>query len=122
MTFAACTYGSICTFDNMELTLSYDNVLVPGNAVGSQLDANGVVLLPGPPGSNTSAMNLYDNPPQLQYSILPANFPDGLQDLITAFNVTPAAVPGPTIGAGASSFILAILFVGWLLRRPAIFV
>jgi hypothetical protein len=30
---------------------------------------------------------------------------------------TPAAVPGPTVGAGASSFALATLFLGWLVRR-----
>jgi len=28
-----------------------------------------------------------------------------------------AAVPGPTVGAGASSFALAALFLGWLVRR-----
>jgi len=30
---------------------------------------------------------------------------------------TLAAVPGPTVGAGASSFPLAALFLGWLVRR-----
>jgi hypothetical protein len=28
-----------------------------------------------------------------------------------------ATVPGPTVGAGASSFVLAALFLGWLARR-----
>lgn len=29
----------------------------------------------------------------------------------------PSAVPGPTVGAGASSFVLAALLLGWLVRR-----
>ena len=34
------------------------------------------------------------------------------------FALSPAvAVPGPTVGAGASSFALAALFLGWLVRR-----
>ena len=31
--------------------------------------------------------------------------------------VTPAAVPGPIVGAGGSSFALAALFLGWFVRR-----
>jgi hypothetical protein len=31
--------------------------------------------------------------------------------------ITAAAVPGPTVGAGASSFALAALFLGWFMRR-----
>ena len=31
--------------------------------------------------------------------------------------LTAASVPGPTVGAGASSFALAALFLGWLARR-----
>jgi len=30
---------------------------------------------------------------------------------------SPAGVPGPTVGAGASSFALSALFFGWLVRR-----
>jgi hypothetical protein len=30
-----------------------------------------------------------------------------------------SAVPGPTVGAGASSFAFAALFLGWLVRRRA---
>jgi hypothetical protein len=29
----------------------------------------------------------------------------------------PVGVPGPTVGAGASSFALAALFLSWLVRR-----
>lgn len=32
-------------------------------------------------------------------------------------NVGGVPVPGPTVGAGASSFALAALFLGWLVRR-----
>jgi len=32
-------------------------------------------------------------------------------------NVSVSTVPGPTVGAGASSFALAALFLGWLVRR-----
>ena len=35
---------------------------------------------------------------------------------VQAFDPT-AAVPGPTLGAGASSFALAALFLGWIVRR-----
>ena len=31
--------------------------------------------------------------------------------------VNTAAVPGPTVGAGASSFALAAIFLGWIMRR-----
>lgn len=31
--------------------------------------------------------------------------------------ITPSAVPGPTVGGGASSLALAALFLGWLIRR-----
>jgi hypothetical protein len=36
-------------------------------------------------------------------------------ELITSGTIT--AVPGPTVGAGASSFALAAIFLGWLMRR-----
>jgi hypothetical protein len=36
------------------------------------------------------------------------------------FEIVPAAaVPGPTAGTGASSFVLAALFLGWFVRRRA---
>jgi hypothetical protein len=120
VTFATCTSGPICTLDGSIIT--YDNMLVPGNPIGSQLDSYGVALLPGPPGSNTAGITLYDNPSQLFYSFDANNDPNGFQDLSTAFNVTTAAVPGPTVGGGAASFALAALFLGWLVRRRTVFI
>jgi hypothetical protein len=35
------------------------------------------------------------------------------------FTVGVSEVPGPTLGAGPSSFVLAALFLGWLVRRRA---
>jgi len=45
--------------------------------------------------------------------------PDGIgtQPVAIEMTVTPAAVPGPTVGAGASSFALAALLLCWLVRR-----
>jgi hypothetical protein len=122
VTFAACTFGSICTLTNTDgnfANITYDNIVAPLNAIGSQLTAFGVALLPGPPGSNTTAINLYDSPSQLFYSFANDD-PNGFQDLSTAFNVTTAAVPGPTVGDGAASFALAALFLGWLVRRRTV--
>jgi hypothetical protein len=36
---------------------------------------------------------------------------------LDSVDLETAAVPAPEVGAGASSFALAALFLGWLMRR-----
>ena len=38
-------------------------------------------------------------------------------NILDNVSVSSVAVPGPTVGAGTSSFALAALFFGWLIRR-----
>jgi hypothetical protein len=42
---------------------------------------------------------------------------DSLTLVNSSVSISAAAVPGPTVGAGGSSFALAALFLGWLMRR-----
>jgi hypothetical protein len=41
----------------------------------------------------------------------------GTHELVSSVEIKVDAVPGPTVGAGASSFALAALFLGWFVRR-----
>jgi hypothetical protein len=50
---------------------------------------------------------------QIRGEFISFNEQEGIDNIM----LTTAAVPGPTVGAGASSFALAALFLGWLVRR-----
>jgi hypothetical protein len=43
--------------------------------------------------------------------------PYSVQNTFTDTVTIPAAVPGPEVGAGASSFALSALLLGWFVRR-----
>ena len=99
VTFAACaTPGSGCTFINSDgdgANLTYDNLLFPANAQGSQLDNNGIMLVPGPPGTLSLAINVFDGSSHEFYGYVT----NGNEDLTMPFNVTVAAVPEPATWA-----------------------
>jgi hypothetical protein len=113
VTFGACTYGSSCTLRNTDgagANLTYDNLLFPTNSIGSQLDSDGVVLLPGPPGSGTTAIGIWDSPSQAFYAYTSV----GNEDLTTPFNVLVAAVPEPSTWA---MMILGFCGIGFMAFR-----
>jgi hypothetical protein len=113
VTFGACTYGSNCTLTNTDgggANLTYDNLLFPANSIGSQLDGNGVVLLPGPPGSGTTAIGIWDSPSQSFYSYSGVGF----ENLTTPFNVVAAAAPEPSTWA---MMLLGFLGLGFMAYR-----
>jgi hypothetical protein len=56
-------------------------------------------------------------PPWFTFPTLPQTY-DYTNETLVISEFT-AAVPGPTVGTGASSFALAALFLGWLVRRRA---
>jgi hypothetical protein len=118
VTFGTC--ASLCTLVNTDgggTNLTYDNLLFPGNPIGSQLDSWGIVLLPGPPGSGSTAIGIWDAPSQSFYNYT-AN---GSENLTTPFNVSADAVPGPIAGAGLPGLIAACgaLFGWWRRKRKA---
>lgn len=141
--FAACTYLSTCVLNTPSgssdpnyppiIPIQYDNLIAPGNPIGYQLIGSGIALVAPsgasytdlPPGSGAAAISLSDPPSSLSstlfYSLDNNNDPYGFDPaLLTPFNVTLAPVPGPTVGAGLSSFVLAALFLGWFVRRRSI--
>jgi PEP-CTERM motif len=116
VTFATCA-STTCTLQNTDgggANLQYDNLLFSSNPIGSQLDGNGVVLNPGPPGSGASAIGLWDTPSQYFYSYLG----NGNSNLTTPFNVEPVsavtAVPEPSTWA---MMILGFVGVGFMAYR-----
>jgi hypothetical protein len=113
VTFATCAYGSTCTLTNTDgggANLSYDNLLFPGNSIGSQLDGNGIVLLPGPPGSGSTALGIWDGPSQSFYKYTDV----GYENLTTPFNVLAAAAPEPSTWA---MMILGFFGMGFMAYR-----
>lgn len=114
VTFATCaTPGVGCTFVNSDgagANTTYDNLLIPSNAIGSQLDNAGVMLVPGPPGTPSLAINVFDGPSHEFYSYLG----NGNEDLSTPFNVTVAAVPEPATWA---MMLIGFCGVGFLAYR-----
>jgi len=79
-------------------------------AEGGQFAFGGDLL--GVPSDQTSARFVFGNS-----SVDDIGPPDGNTQLI--LTTASAPVPGPTVGAGASSFALAALVLGWLVRRRA---
>jgi hypothetical protein len=95
--------GNVCTIQNSDLqggNISWDDLLYPANAPGSQLTNNGVVFVPGPPP--TLGINIWDGPSQEFYDYYS---PTGYENLSTPFTV--AATPEPTtlmlLGSGIAS-------------------
>jgi hypothetical protein len=116
VTFATCA-SATCTLQNTDshgANLTYDNLLFSSNPIGSQLDGNGVVLTPGPPGSGASAIGLWDTPSQYFYSYLG----NGYNNLTTPFNVEPvsavAAIPEPSTWA---MILLGFAGIGFMAYR-----
>ena len=121
-TIADTTYGTIsvtitpcatpnatCTVvntDNAGANLTYDDLLFPVNAPGSQLDDNGIVLSPGPAGTNY--IGIFDSPSQEFYNYST----NGYQNLTTPFTVTPfvAATPEPTSLVLVGSGLLGVYY------------
>lgn len=110
--FLPCsTPSDTCTLqnsDNAGANLQYDNLLFPSNPIDSQLDAYGIVLTPGPTGSGTFGLGVYNQPSQEFY----AYTHNGYQNLTTPFNVTPAAVaatPEPSSLALLGTGILGVI-------------
>lgn len=93
VTFAICSApGTTCTIVNSDgagANITYDNLLFANHTPGSQLDSDGVVLIPGVNG--TKGIEIYDSPSQEFYSY----GPNGFQNLTTPFTVTPLAVTTP---------------------------
>jgi hypothetical protein len=119
VTFQACATpgtgspGTGCTFVNSDgaaTDITYDNLLTPSNAIGSQLDNNGVELVPGPPGTPSLAINAFDGPSHEFYGF----FANGNEDLTTPFNVTVAAVPEPATWA---MMLIGFFGVGFMAYR-----
>ena len=52
-----------------------------------------------------------------QFGACPGNEPCFIGSLVSMSLTNLSAVPGPTVGAGASSFTFAALFLVWLVRR-----
>jgi hypothetical protein len=73
-------------------------------------------------GADTPLTVTFDNP-QLAFNgfTLTVSNLTGITTGDRSFQLTgtiaAAPVPGPTVGAGASSFAIAALFLGWLVRR-----
>lgn len=76
--------------------------LSPTSVLGSQLTASG--------GGN-AAFDISDP--------VTGNGSTSIQAFLTNMTISASAdaVPGPTVGGGASSFALAALFLGWFVRR-----
>jgi PEP-CTERM motif len=112
VTFASCGLGSNCTIPNSDGAggnVTFDNLLFPSNSIGAQLDNNGIALLPGPPGSGSTAIGIWDSPSQEFYNYSG----NGYENLTTAFNVT-AAVPEPSTWA---MMILGFCGLGFMAHR-----
>jgi hypothetical protein len=102
VTIDPCT--TVCTIQNSDGAggnVTWDDLLYPANAPGSELTNNGVVFVPGPPP--TLGINIWDGPSQEFYNF---SSPTGYESLSTPFTVA-AATPEPTslmlLGSGIAS-------------------
>ena len=120
-TDAAGTLKTLTSFGPGSYTLTFD---LGGNARGD-VDKTTVITL----GSFTTSITLASTDPYelhtLNFSTTTggqlsfADLASGNADIGNILdNVSLVAVPGPTVGAGASSFAFAALFA-WLVRRRA---
>jgi hypothetical protein len=97
-------------------TFTWDNVLFPSGV--QAFDRYGIAFVTG-----IDTYNVFDAIADTSggtlatpYGLIVAS--TGAETFGTG-TLTAAAVPGPTVGAGASSFAMAALFLGWFVRRRA---
>jgi hypothetical protein len=91
-------------------SLSFNPLAIPDNtinSIGSWQNSENIGFLGGLYDPNAAATYTFD---------LTLTNP-ATQGLVSSVEIKVAAVPGPTVGAGASSFALAAIFLGWLVRR-----
>lgn len=117
VTIAPCaTYddSNPCVIQNSDgggANITYDNLLYPGNSPADQLDSNGVVLTPGPQG--TQGIELWGSEdglsaPQFFFGYTPP-YTGGYDNLSTPFNVTPEPASFTLMGLGLAT----LGFVRW---------
>jgi hypothetical protein len=115
--------GTTPIFTGSPLTAGSTNlVFVPQNGTAEFVDGGDIWLLINsltfPPAGAMEFVEVHGFGSVNHRVVLSPDFQGHTNVQIGSADFTPpAAVPGPTIGAGASSFALAALMLGWFMRR-----